>query len=62
MKYLEIKFWQFAKYLIIKGYGCDCETKDLDDIPHINEATRCPSCCAKEIVEWIDQHIDLLKM
>lgn len=68
--YLEIWFWQIARRIIIKGYGADCETRDLDDFEdewtkEIKEALeldgRCPSCKAKEIVSWIDGHIELLK-
>lgn len=47
---LEIHFWKVAKYLIRNGYGADCSEKD----PY------CSSCRAKEVVEWIDEHIDLI--
>ena len=47
----EIKFWQVAKWLIRRGYSADC--------PDFEET--CASCEAKEIIEWIDNHIDLIK-
>ena len=58
--WLEIRFWRVARHLILKGYGADCATKDTDDLPVAN-GSRCPSCEAREIVEWIDRHIELLK-
>ena len=67
--FLEIKFWQFAKYLIIKGYGANCETCDLDDFREMYKepkdvfySGRCSSCRAKEVCVWIDSHIELLRM
>ena len=66
--WLEVLFWRIARWLIIRGYGCDCETNDLDDFPDIYTkpkdvflSRRCASCRAKEIVDWINNHIDLIK-
>jgi hypothetical protein len=60
MLYFEIQFWRIAKWLIRKVYGADCPTRDTDDFGLVE--TRCASCRAKEIIEWIDEHIELLKM
>lgn len=64
---LEILFWKIAKYFIVKGYGCDCKTTDLEDHPemytkpeHVFASSRCGSCRAKEMCDWIDNHIDLI--
>lgn len=64
----EIKFWEFAKYLIRRGYGADCEARDLDEFPEdykvpkdVFKTQRCGSCRAKEIIDWIDWHIELIK-
>ena len=53
MKYIEILFWKIAKRIIIRGYGADCEEKD--------ELGLCDSCKAKEVVDWIDKHIELIR-
>jgi hypothetical protein len=65
----EIQFWQKAKILIRKGYGANCKVSDLDEFPkyyknpkNVLLSSRCPSCRAKEIINWIDEHIRLLKM
>jgi len=57
MNYLETQFWKIAIWLIKRGYGADCDTHDLDDF---NGEARCPSCKAKDIIEWIEEHIELL--
>ena len=66
---LEIQFWRVAKRIILKGYGADCETSDLDDFPEkyqtpqsVFNRGRCGSCRAKEMVNWIDDHISLIQM
>lgn len=65
---LEILFWKCARRIIIKGYGCDCEGSDLDEFPEMYQTPkdtfasgRCASCRAKEIVLWIESHIELIK-
>ena len=71
MKYLEILFWKLARYLVIKSYGANCEAESFDDFPEQKQwlvnrkyrmGNRCISCVAKDIVYWIDEHIELLKM
>lgn len=68
MDWLEIQFWRIAKWIIIRGYGCDCRSYDLDDLPEMYKKPkdvfafhRCASCRAKEVVDWIDNHISLIK-
>ncbi len=67
MNWLEIQFWKVAKWIIRRGYGADCETSDLDELPQtyktpqdVFRGGRCGSCRAKEVIDWIDGHIDLL--
>lgn len=48
--YIEIKFWEIAKWLIRRGYGADCPDYDPN----------CASCEAKKMIRWIDRHIDLI--
>lgn len=69
-KWLETRFWKIAKWIIIKGYGCDCKKRDIDEEmfaePNdmrdwLKNGSRCPSCKAKEVVEWIEKHISLLE-
>ncbi len=63
---VDILFWKYVRWFIIRGYGCDCETSDLDDFSDMYKkpsdvflSCRCPSCRAKEVVDWIDEHIEL---
>ena len=66
---LEILFWTFAIYLIKKGYGAECEQSDIDDpmykkgklSENIRNSGRCSSCRAKEAIDWIEDHISLIK-
>lgn len=68
MKRLEIQFWRIAKFIIKRGYGADCPISDLDDgilgeklcSDAIMHSGRCGSCRAKETIDWIDQHVELL--
>jgi hypothetical protein len=62
-------FWKIAKFLIRNSYGADCETSDLDEYPELYKEpknvflqSRCASCRAKEIIDWIEVHIRLLEM
>lgn len=62
---LEIHFWRVAKWIIRRGYGADCETSDIQDsklktIDDVFSKGRCASCRAKEVIDWIDHHIDLI--
>ncbi len=68
MKWLETQFWKFAKWLIRRGYGAKCPTKDYEDYPELNvtlktpHSGRCASCEAAEVIEWIDHHIELINL
>jgi hypothetical protein len=53
------------------GYGADCITSDLDDFRemYVHPSTklskairgaRCGSCQAKEMIDFLKEHIDLL--
>lgn len=59
MKYIEIKFWQFVKWVIYKGYGY-CRKKERMDLPLMSEG-RCAECDASDVQDWIDKHIELIK-
>jgi hypothetical protein len=68
---LEIRFWKLAKWIIRKGYGADCEESDIDEElfsnpkemrAYLTSTSRCASCRAKEVIDWIDHHIDLIRM
>ena len=52
-------FWELAIRDIRTFYGANCELKDTDEFPHLkgNTHARCTSCRAKEVVEWIEEHI-----
>lgn len=66
--YIEIWFWKIAIRLIKKDYGANCETSDLNDFQKtfkncedVFSPSRCPSCQAREIINWIEGYIELLK-
>lgn len=46
--------------LIRRGYGASCTTKDIEDFPGIEERARCPSCQAREVVDWLEDHVKLI--
>ena len=48
---LEIWFWRIAIRIIKKGYGEDCP----------DEMEGCPSCEARKVIEWIEDHILLIE-
>ena len=53
---------RFLIRLLKKGYGADCETKDIDDFPELKgeQKGRCPSCQAREVIEFLERHIGRL--
>ena len=52
--------------ILKKGYGEPCKTKDYEDFPrhpkNLNAPSRCAGCAANEVIEWLESHIDLIKM
>ena len=65
---IDILIARLAIWSIKRGYGCNCETNDLDDFPDIYQKSkdvfnsgRCASCRAKEITDWLEEHIKLIK-
>lgn len=53
-------FWKIAKWLIRRDYGV-CPDKDYKDPVPLNAQGRCASCQAGEVIEWIDEHLSLMK-
>ena len=65
---IDIIIARIAIWNIKKGYGAECETSDLDDFPDLHKTTksvfdkgRCGSCRAKEVIDWFEDHIELIK-
>lgn len=58
MNWIEIKFFKIVKYIIYKGYGY-CKERDRGKF--LSEH-RCGACDASDIQDWIDKHINLLKI
>lgn len=60
---IDIIIARIAIWSIKKGYGANCETRDTDDFPELRNSNkgRCASCRAREIIEWIEDHIRLIK-
>ena len=60
----EIEFWEKAIVILKSGYGNGCKTKDTDDFPDLkdNPKSRCACCRAKETIDFIKDHIKLIKL
>lgn len=66
---IEIYIWKRIIKHIQFQYGCNCKTSDIDDFPEtfktaqsVFHSGRCPACRAKEVVNWIKEHIELLEI
>lgn len=64
----EINFWRNAIKKLKSDYGVCCKGSDLDDFPEMYKKprdvfapSRCISCRAKEVIEWLEEHIDLIR-
>ena len=58
----ELKLFQQVRQIIKDGYGANCKTKDTKDFPELRTLEeRCGSCVAKELIEYLDWYIDLIK-
>lgn len=63
MDWIEILVCRVTIWFLRRGYGANCETKDTDDFSDLasDEWPRCASCQAKETVDFLEEHIRLLK-
>lgn len=45
-------------------FGANCKTKDYDDFPELKKDTkaRCIGCRAKEVIEFLEEYIELIKL
>jgi len=61
--FIDILIARLAIWSIKRGYGDGCETKDIDDFPELKNSpeARCGSCKAKEVVDFLEHHIKLIK-
>ena len=59
-EFIHITIMKLAIWSIRRGYGANCPTKDTDDFPELKESL-CGSCQAKEIIEWLEERIGLIK-
>ena len=66
--YLDILIARIMIWRLKRGYGCNCGTSDLDDFPEehttaksVFDPGRCASCRAKEVVDWLEDYIKLIK-
>jgi len=66
---LDILIAKLAIWSIRRGYGADCEMSDLDEfseeykIPKdVFRSSRCSSCRAKEVIDWLEEHIKLISL
>ena len=65
LNYLEITVFRLAIKLLKADYGERCESKDLDDFPHLKiketSGARCPACKAWETIDFLEDHISLIR-
>ena len=62
--WLDIIIAKIMIWRIKKGYGF-CEESDLPSNATAKDVfalSRCPSCRAKEIVDWLEDHTKIIKM
>ena len=60
--YFDIAIARLMIWRIKSGYGCYCKTKDIDDFAGEDiSKSRCPSCKATEVVDWLEDHIKLIR-
>lgn len=63
MDWVEIRVIRVMIWFIRRGWGANCKTKDLDDMDGLawDNPGRCGSCRAKEVIEWLEDDIKLIK-
>ena len=60
--YFDILITRIMIWILKRGYGPRCETKDLDDFRGEDIGkSRCPTCEAYEIIDWLEDLIKLTK-
>ena len=60
---LEISLTKKMIATLKKGYGKKCKTWDYEDYQqHLNAKDRCANCAAQEVIEWLEEHIKVIKM
>ena len=60
--FVDVVVARVAIWYIRRGYGANCETTDKEDFgENYLEEARCGSCRAKEIIDWLEDHIKLIQ-
>ena len=64
---IDILIAKLSIWSIRKGYGTEpCETWDFEDFPELKTRPLprhgCGNCRAQEIINWLEEHIKLIKM
>lgn len=60
--FLDVLIARLMIWRIKKGYGADCESKDMNDLPiEFQYSARCASCRARETIDWLEDHIRLIE-
>ncbi len=61
--YIDIAIAKLMIWRIKECYGADCETRDVDDFcdTALNPESRCASCRAAEVVDWLEKHVQLIR-
>jgi hypothetical protein len=68
LDYLDILLTKLMIRSIRRGYGGDCPTSDLEDLSEtytkpddVFASGRCASCRAKEVIDWLEGHLELMR-
>lgn len=61
MQIIEHFILRLAIAVLKRGYGADCPTRDVDDMPELKmyPIARCASCEAAECIDFLQRTIDL---
>lgn len=60
---LEIFLCRLMIWRLRVGYGERCETDDIEDFPELRHSPepRCPCCRAWSMIDFLEEHISLIK-
>lgn len=61
MQYIDNIILRLAIWVLKRGYGADCPTRDVADMPELvgHPELRCASCLASETIDFLQNTIDL---
>jgi hypothetical protein len=66
MDYFDILLTRLMIWRLRRSYGADCKIRDVDEPDWrdiitergLNAPSRCASCQAAEVIDWLNEHIE----